>query len=212
MIGLASFIPHNLAVKAALYALVFFLGMALGNLHATKRIADEIQGRADAQFAAATNALAEETKRRDAEAAARLAVVAEADRAAHDEIATGVSAAAQARDAALAQLARERTRNKELGDAYVNVLGAVDSVRCSWSSNARRVLDAASGANPADSARPSGDTVAASTGGTPGPATAGPCLTDDDLYRGYAALGEWARNATAKDQAWREWAGKTLSQ
>lgn len=207
-------LPHSLLVTAASYGVAFMLGMAAGNVMATRHALDVAQARADAQFAAATGAIAEELKRRAAALAAQERRATAAEEAAHAALTAGHEEAERASGAALKQLARERKISRDLADAYMDVSRRMDSGShaCGWSGAARRVLDAAAGAAPAGDPASGGGAAPAPPGVIDGPVAAsaapaaGGWLSCEDLYRGYVALGRWARAAQAKDDAWQVWA------
>lgn len=209
--------PHSWLVIGASIAFAFMLGMAAGNVHATRTIVAQIQTHEDARFAVVTGEISEELKRRNilVQKDAELARVS--DIAALDAMSVDLSKAETARVRALAQLDREHKSKMEIANAYSALAAAHDrnsgNDRCGFSADARRLLNDAAGAIDTYSAAGTSATPAGPPGGPvaadaipAGPATDSDRLSCDDLYRGYVALGSWAREkAMPRVQAWEAW-------
>ena len=206
-----SLVPQSLLVRAGSYLAVALVAFAAGNSYATRKFISEIQARRDAELAQVSAGLLEQRKSDIARIAADQARAEMASSEVFETVTSARDEAMEARNAALVQLEREKRTSKEMADAYVSML---DQVRpspspCGWSADARRVLDDAAGASGGDLGPGAGTTAPGSTGGaaaaslTPTPSTG--WLSCDDLYRGYAALGEHDRNARARVVAWQQW-------
>lgn len=216
---IARLFPAGLWMRLMGFALVFTVGLALGNHWATQRALErELQASADRQrenhqqliawYAGKMKELRLAREQQEGADAAAYAILqkgkADAERA-----------AARARASLRAALA-ESQKLKETTDGLkaVNEMLAAElrpnDPGCVLSSGVRRTLDLASGAvDPADS----GDHPEASPPSVPDGSrstSSDAALTCDELARGYVALSEHGRMLSAWVQSWQAWASEAL--
>lgn len=214
---IASKLANPWVKKGAVILFAFFIGLGIGNYHATQRA-----------VAAATQAALEYGARREAAVGEALIKAAEedkkkldkaldddrlADEAALDVFQKGIDEAKRDRLAAERVLSglrgalnQEKVSNDELRKRNEILAPAMRDVECGWPSDVRRVLDAAAdaGADPGDPAADR-DAKAVPAGGADATATAGAGLTCDDLLKGYVELGEHASVMRAWVEALQAW-------
>jgi hypothetical protein len=214
---------------AAAIALAMLSGIVIGQhittapavrtaVETVQAAAERAQDRAAREEADVSAALIKRAGDNEKRAAEQVARAQHADDHVHAKLTTAEREAAKDRDAALAQLLMERETNDGLRHTTEILAGMANTSvgRCWFSSNARRVLDQAAGAVIDTGNRGAGpnaaETEAAGAAAAAGSAPAGAAdgLTCDQLFRGYAALGEHDRNAVAKADAWRQWYRETF--
>lgn len=208
-------IPNSWYLIGGSVALAFMAGMIVGNNRATRMAIDLVQKHDSDEFAKATGKLWSDWNDANKALSMRLdldrSLDTSAEKAVYEILEGERDAALRDKNAALKQLAREHATMEKMDAAGTSQLNR-SVPPCGWSSDARRLLDAAAGATGsataggndpiATSADRAADTAAASAEAS--------CLSNSDLYRGYVELGHWARGAYDKDAAWRAWARERL--
>jgi len=212
-------IPNKFYLIGGGIALVFLVGYALGNVHATQRALTEAMERRDEEMATVTAALIEQRRedaRRVQEAMDR---ATEAEEAVHATLTAAMEDAETRRAAAEAQIARDRRLLRqdretieELRNANASLSEPIDLSRVlCGSGDTRRVLDEAAtgpdhrpGAGTAEAGSASGAVAGAS------PAAEAPPLTCAQLIDGYLGIALDDAEIRARERSWREWYFKTF--
>lgn len=143
ILSIFSFIPHGLVTKVALFVLVFSLGAAIGNRHATERaLQRELQASADRQRENHKQLLAWKAET-ETKLKAEWEQERRADRIAHELYQRTIQETQAARNAALAALSKERETTDGL--RKVNEILASDvpqpSAGCVMPSSVRNAIN-----------------------------------------------------------------------
>jgi Lon protease-like protein len=121
------------AVGLAVLAAVFLAGVGVGNVRATRHLVEDVQKRADAQFAAATYTAAKQANEANAKLKTAIADARRSDDAAIKTVRLVSQSARADHEAVAAQLTMEKPDAPASCPAY------------QWSPDARSVLDRAAG-------------------------------------------------------------------